>query len=128
MNTAKNYDLSILLIRITAGGLMLTHGFPKMMKLFAGGEIQFADPIGIGMTASLALAVFSEVICSFLVLVGYKTRWFAIPLAITMFIAAFVVHLSHPWAKKEMAIIYLLMYLALIISGSGKYSVDHKLK
>jgi putative oxidoreductase len=127
MEIEKSLHLSNLILRLASGGFMLTHGFPKLMKFFAEGEIQFADPIGIGVTASLALAVFSEFFCSIAIIVGLKTRLAAIPLAVTMFVAAVLVHGSDPWAVKEKAILYLAMYIAIIISGGGNFSLDKML-
>lgn len=121
-------DLGLLILRLGAGGLMLTHGLPKLMKLFAGGEIQFADPIGLGATVSLILAVFAEVVCSILIVLGLKTRLACVPSAFTMGVAAFVVHFSDPWGRKEKAILFLVMYVALLFTGPGKLSVDAKLK
>ena len=97
-----------------------------MMKLFAGGEIQFADPIGLGATASLVLTVFAEVICAAAILVGFKTKWASIPLIFTMLVAAFVVHADDPFGKKEFALLYAVGYLAISLLGAGKYSIDRK--
>jgi len=119
-------DLGKLVLRIGFGGFMLTHGIPKLMKLFAGGEIQFADPIGLGATASLVLTVFAEVICAAMILVGFKTKWATVPLIITMIVAAFIVHGADPFGKKEFALLYAVGYLAIGMIGAGKYSVDGK--
>ena len=96
-------DWGKLILRIGFAGFMLSHGIPKMMKLFAGGEIQFPDPIGVSPTLSLILTVFSEVLCALAVLVGFKTKYAVIPLIITMLVAAFVVHANDPFGKKEFA-------------------------
>lgn len=116
-------DLGLLLLRLFSGGLMLTHGYPKMLKLFSGKPIQFADPMGLGAPVSLGLATFAEVICAFLLIIGVKTRLNAIPLAITMFVAAFIVHGADPFARKEKAILFLGTYLVLIITGGGRFSI-----
>lgn len=115
-----------LLLRIAFGGFMLTHGIPKMMKLFAGGEIQFADPIGLGATVSLILTVFAEVICAALILIGFKTKWATYPLIITMLVAAFIVHGNDPFGKKEFALLYAVGFLAISLLGAGKFSIDRK--
>ncbi len=120
----KKNDLGILILRVSMSILMLSHGFPKLMKLFSGAKIAFPDPIGIGATGSLTLAVFSEFFCSLLILVGFKTRFAAIPLAITMFVAAFVVHGADPFGRKEKALVYLISYIFLFITGSGRFSLD----
>ena len=122
-----NLDWAALLLRIIGGGFMLAHGFPKFQKLIAG-NMEFADPIGIGVGPSLFLTVFAEFLCGILILFGLGTRLASIPLFITMFVAAFVVHGDDPFMKKEKALMYLLVYLALFLLGSGKYSIDNFIK
>ncbi|MBH54715.1 MAG: DoxX family protein [Opitutaceae bacterium] len=103
---------------------MLTHGYPKLLKLFGSGEIKFGDPIGIGPVASLVLVVFSEVVCTTLIGLGFLTRLSSIPVMITMLVAAFISHGADPFARKEMALLYLLVFTTLLVFGSGRYSVD----
>ena len=105
---------------------MLTHGFPKLMKLLAGGEIKFADPIGLGMGFTLFLAVFSEFLCSILIGIGLATRLATLPLMATMAIAVFVSHADDPFGSKEKALLYLLMFVVIFLAGPGKYSVDRR--
>lgn len=95
------------------------------MQLFGSDPIQFGDPIGIGVEASLTLTVFSEVICYILIIIGLGTRLASIPLVITMAVAFFIVHGADPLQRKELALIYLIVYLVLFFTGSGKYSLDH---
>jgi len=124
MNNQNN--LAKLILRLGFGGFMLSHGIPKLMKLFTGGEIKFPDPLHLGSTTSLILTVFAEVICAGLILIGYKTKWASIPLIITMLVAAFVVHGSDPWGKKEFALLYAVGYICIGLLGAGKYSLDRK--
>ena len=112
-----------LILRVTFGLLMLSHGVPKLMKLL-NGTMEFGDPIGIGVTASLTLTVFAEVVCSILLVIGLWTRLALIPLIITMFVAVFIVHIQDDLATMESALLYLLSYCALFLLGSGAYSMD----
>lgn len=125
MNTSPNYNLGLLLLRLGFGGMMLTHGIPKMMKMLSG-DFSFGDPIGIGEPASLVLAVLGEVVFPILVIIGFKTRLSAIPVIITMAVAAFIVHAADPLGTKEMALLYLIGFIAIAVLGAGKYSVDRK--
>ena len=125
MNSSTNYNLGLLLLRLGFGGMMLTHGIPKMMKMLSG-DFSFGDPIGLGEPASLVLAVLGEVVFLFLVIIGFKTRIAAIPVIITMAIAAFIVHAADPFGTKEMAILYLIGFTAIALLGAGKYAVDKK--
>lgn len=117
-------NILILSIRIAIAVFMITHGMPKLSKLLAGGEIQFGDPIGVGPTLSLIMVVFAEFFCSILIGIGLGTRLAVIPLMITMLVAAFISHGPDPFRQKEMALLYLLLYLALLVIGSRKYSLD----
>ena len=124
--TSEEYlNILVLVLRITVAAFMITHGAPKLSKLLEGGEIQFGDPLGLGPTLSLALVVFAEFFCSLLIGIGLGTRLAAIPLMITMLVAAFISHGPDPFRQKEMALLYFLIYLALLVIGSRKYSFDY---
>jgi putative oxidoreductase len=117
-------DLALLLMRLGFGGTMLlSHGLPKLFN-YAEKSGTFADPIGLGPQVSLGLAIFAEAFCSLGIITGFFTRLAAIPLAFTMFVAAVVVHSDDPWAKKELAVVYFIAFLALIIAGPGRISLD----
>lgn len=117
-------DLSLLVLRIGFGGVMLlAHGLPKLMS-YSERSATFADPIGMGPAVSLSLAIGAEVFCALAVIFGLFTRLAAVPLAFTMFVASVIVHADDPWQKKELAVMYFIAYLALIIAGPGRFSLD----
>lgn len=118
------HDYALLMIRAGFGGIMLlAHGLPKLLN-FSQYSTQFADPIGLGPTVSLSLAIFAEVFCAAAVVLGVYARWAAIPLVITMAVAAFVVHGADPFAKREMAMLFLIAFLSIALSGGGRFSLD----
>ncbi len=118
-------DIGLAFFRITMSIMLLTHGFPKFQKLISG-NFEFGDPIGIGATPSLFLAVIGEFICPILIIVGFKTRWVAIPPAITMLVAATIVHAEDPFGSKEKALLFLVSFITIFLLGPGKFSVDKK--
>lgn len=122
-------DFALLLLRtITSAFMLFAHGLPKLSRLFSSGEISFADPLGIGTIPSLVLAVISEFFCSILIILGLFTRASLIPLIITMFVAGFIHHAPDPFAQKEKALLFLLIYVFLFITGPGKYSLNRMIK
>ena len=117
-------DIGLLILRLTFGGVMLlSHGLPKLMS-YSEKAATWADPIGVGPQASLALAIFAEAFCSLAVVLGLFTRFAVIPLMVTMFVAFVVVHAADPWGKKELAFMYLTAFMVLAITGPGIYSLD----
>ncbi len=118
-------DIGLAVLRIFPSAFLLSHGIPKLQKLL-NGDFEFADPIGIGATPSLFLAVIGEVICPILVIIGYKTRWATLPILILMAVAAFIVHGSDPFGIKELALLYLVCFAVIMLLGPGRYSIDKK--
>lgn len=125
MNKALVKDIGLAVLRILPSAMLLTHGVPKLQKLISG-NFEFGDPIGIGVAPSLFLAVIGEFVCPVLLLIGFKTRWVAIPPAITMAVAAFIAHGDDPFANKEKALLYLVFFVAIALLGPGRFSVDKK--
>jgi putative oxidoreductase len=122
-------DFALLLLRVTSGAFMLfAHGLPKLNRLFSSGEITFSDPLGIGTVPSLVLAVFSEFFCSILLIIGAFTRVSLIPLIITMFVAAFIHHAGDPFLQIEKALLFLLIFVVLFLTGPGKFALGRSVK
>lgn len=121
---SRNY--ASLILRLTAA-LLLMHGWPKMMHFSERAE-QFGDPIGIGPTGSLALAVFAEVVCTIFVVIGLYTRAASIPVVITMIVAVLFAHEGDPIADREPALMYLAIFAAIFFLGGGRFSADNYLR
>jgi putative oxidoreductase len=125
----RSTDAGLLIVRLWFGGSMaVLHGWQKAANFstFAG---QFADPFGIGKTPSLALVVFAELVCAACIVLGLFTRVAALILAFTMAVAFWIGHgakLSGP-GSGEMAFLFLGAFVALLIAGAGKFSVDAKM-
>ena len=121
-------DLAYLFLRVLSGAMMLFgHGVSKLER-FNDDPIRFGDPIGVGAIPSLILATIAEVVCAGLIMAGFLTRYALIPLIITMLVAGVITHLDDPWGKKELALLYLIVFIGLFLTGPGKYSVDAKIE
>lgn len=117
-------SIGLLIVRIIVGAFMLTHGFGKLMILLDGAYAMFPDPLGIGASASLFLIVLAEFLCSIFLILGVATRLSSIPLLTGMLVAGLIVHGADPFASKELSLLYGSVYMMLIITGPGKYSID----
>ena len=119
-------NIALLILRVVfAGSMLYGHGLAKFNKLIQG-DLSFANPIGIGEAPTLILAVFSEFLAPIFIIFGYKTKFFSFFPAATMFIAAFVVHWGDPFGRVEKALLFLTVFVILMMTGPGKYSIDRK--
>ncbi len=118
-------DFALAILRVGFSAVMLTHGVPKISMLLDNPS-GFSDPIGIGATVTLVLAILGEVIAPLFVLIGLKTRIASIPVILIMAAATFVVHADDAFAIKEKAVLFLIAFIVIALAGPGKYSVDGK--
>ncbi len=118
-------DLGVLILRVaTAGTMLFSHGMGKLHN-FTNLAGVFPDPLHLGSSTSLVLAIFAEVVCSVFVMIGLATRLACIPLIITMLVAILVIHAADPWDKKEFAFLYLIPFVTIALVGPGRFSLDN---
>jgi putative oxidoreductase len=117
-------DLARLTLRIVLGlSFALAHGWPKLAS-FAERAESFPDPLGIGSTPSLVLAIFGELVCGLAVALGLFTRWTVVAPIVTMVVAFFLVHAGDPFGNRELALLYLAGFVAILLLGGGRWSLD----
>lgn len=117
-------DLAALILRIGFGILMIpSHGYAKLVS-FNERKDEFMDFLGLGSTVSLSLAVFAEIFCSVLLILGLLTRLATIPLLITILVI-FSVHNWELIGKYELVTAFFVGYLAIILQGPGRFSLDY---
>ncbi|WP_192348608.1 DoxX family protein [Algoriphagus sp. Y33] len=123
----KSISLSLLILRIGVSFSMIyLHGYQRLIN-FSHISTEFADPLGVGVVASLSLVVFAEFFCSLFLITGLFTRWSCIPLIITMIVATWVINAGKGFIFQEKSFIYLITYVSLLISGGGYFSIDYLL-
>ena len=120
-------EVAELILRVTAGAFMLTHGLGKLLSFSEKAQF-FPDPLGIGSALSLSLATFAEFFCSLLLMVGFLTRFSAFSNLSTMLVAGFIFHSADPFSKKELALLYAGIFLYFTIVGGNRYSLDQLLR
>jgi len=128
--TGKLRDVPLLMFR-----WILALGFyePAMMKVKnLSGVAEWFESMNYPLPMVTAtLSMVTEVTGIVLLIVGLGTRLISIPLMFVMVIATLTVHLPNGFPAGdngfEIPLYYFLMLFALVVYGSGKYSLDHLL-
>lgn len=101
LDRSKQLDfLAPLLLRIFLAPIFIIAGYGKLTNLESTAEY-FGNPDwGLGMPAPLLMALLAsltEFFGGIAILIGFATRWFAIPLMFTMAVAAGTAHWQNGW-------------------------------
>lgn len=121
------HTIAYTFFRVLSGLLLMINGWSKWLAL-PDASLDFPDPLGIGSTLSIYLAIFSELICGLALVLGLMTRIASIPIVITFVVAVFLVHGNDPFDVKQTAMLYLIASLYIIVKGSGRFSLDELIK
>lgn len=84
------------------------------------------DPLGIGSTASTYFAIVANIISPIFVLLGLGTRIAVLPILAVTLTGFFIVHISDPWAVKDVPLMYSIAFSLILVLGPGKHSLDNK--
>ena len=132
-----NLDLGLLLIRVMIGVLMAFYGYTKLTHFneMAASDFWAKNISFLGMSGSvpLALTVFAELFCSVLLILGLFSRFSLLVLAFCMAYIFLVVFPMEILSKGQngyefnSAFTYCIIYIGLLFTGVGKYSLDAKL-
>lgn len=120
---AISLPLGLLFLRVSAALLLLhIHGLPKLLNWST--ELQrIEDPFGLGPTLTLAMAVFAEVICPVLLMLGVFARLACLPVLAVLGVALAVVHPKWTLEQAQFAWLFTVLFAGLAITGPGAWAI-----
>lgn len=131
MKILNNNDFGILILRLSLGILMLFHGVAKVTH-----GVSFIESMLLqqGLPSFVAYGVYvGELIAPFAIVLGVKTRLFAMIYAFNCLVAALMAHSGdllsltpHGGWAVELLGLYFFGAIALIFLGGGRYSLQSK--
>ena len=119
----KGISFLLLFVRLFFGALFLMHGLDKMTNFNTLSET-YPSVLGLGSYMTLMITVFCEFACSMFLMVGLLTRIMLIPMMIAMAVAFFDIH-DGMMPEGELALIFMIVFLVLFMTGPGRYSLDY---
>lgn len=127
-------SFGLLLIRVFLGLGIAAHGYQKLAgEGGLAGFTGYLTSLGVPYPQYAAyLSVGAELVGGVLLAVGFLTRFVALALAINMFVAVITVHrtsyfLDNQPPGMEYALNLGIVFLALVFTGPGRYSIDNRL-
>ncbi|MBR5834825.1 MAG: DoxX family protein [Bacteroidales bacterium] len=119
----KGVSLFILILRLFFGVMFFLHGVDKMMNFSELSET-FPNVFGFGSYMSLMVSIFCEFCCSLFLMAGLLIRLMLLPMIAAMAVAFFDIH-DAVLPQGELALIYLIVFFLIYLTGPGKYSLDY---
>lgn len=128
-NNPTLLNLSLLILRLTAGIILFVIGSGKVMGWFGGMGLTVTVQMFVskmGIPAPLAyLSCFAEFLGGFFLIIGFLTRPAALAVVINMTVATIVtLPMGFFFGKAGYPFCLLIMALVILLAGPMAYSVD----
>ncbi|MDP3889095.1 MAG: DoxX family protein [bacterium] len=125
-------ELGLLILRFGIGLIFVRHGFGKIIAgkqtwIALGGAM---SNFGITFAPMIwgLLAAFAESFGGIFLVLGYYTRIASFFMAFVMFVAV-IMHLKKgdDWTTVSHPLALLIVFISLMLMGSGRYSLDSRI-
>ena len=122
--------VSWLLIRVTAGLMLIPHGWPKLMMGVTATANMALVKRGIAPAEPLAVVLITlETLGGLCIALGLFTRFWAAAVTIEMCVIVYHHLPKFGWGERgyEYPLFWALVMLAIALRGGGPYSLDRRL-
>ncbi|MWV11718.1 DoxX family membrane protein [Pseudomonas sp. R-28-1W-6] len=111
-------DWALLFLRSTSALLLLhVHGLLKLLRFSQETQLMKAL-LGLGGVVTLCLAIFAEVLCPLVILLGMCIRTACLPILMALLVSLLLVHPDWSLAEDQAGWL-LIIFTTLAISGPG---------
>ena len=125
-------EAGLFVIRTGIGLIFIRHGFPKLLNGVSEWKWLGDQMANLGITFAPAMwgffAACSEFFGGISLTLGLGTRLATLFMTFSMFVAV-VMHIKKgdPWGHLSHPLALMVIFIGLMIAGSGKYSLDYYL-
>jgi putative oxidoreductase len=120
-------SVGLLFLRLIGGGLLISGRAWKWQAMIDGNRI--LESTGWVFAGEIAwfLTLFSECLCTILVMLGMFTKFTSVPPAVAMIIAGLAMPSGTAWSTRELYFLLALPFFVLSFTGAGDYSADSRI-
>jgi len=86
-------------------------------------SLTYPSVLGFGSYMTLMLTIICEFACSLFFITGCITRVALLPMIVAMAVAFFDIH-DGMMPEGELALIFMIVFIGVFLTGPGRYSVD----
>lgn len=117
--------LPLLFLRVAVSlEIMIVHGLKKIGVGVAEAE-KVPDPFNLPYALNQFLATSANLFFPLLVIIGLFTRLAILPTLAVTSMGYFVIHWNDSLIERDIPFMYTMVYLFLLFTGPGKYSIDY---
>ena len=123
-------DFAFLVLRVFTGALLIHHGFEKLNDITNFADA-FVRPLHLPFPIALSyIAAYSEIVGSWLLILGLGTRLGAVAILGTMSVAIYhaIVTSGFNIYLLELLALYFAAAFSIILLGPGRFSADYLIK
>jgi len=121
-------SLGLLLLRVIGGALLISGRAWTWQTLIDSNRVLESTGWILGGEIGWFLTLFSECLCTLLVMFGMFTKFASVPPAVAMMIAGLALPGGTAWSERELYFLLALPFFVLSFTGAGEYSVDSRIK
>jgi putative oxidoreductase len=117
-------DWGLLFLRISSSLFLLwVHGLPKLLNYSAQLQV-IEDPFHMGVSLTLMLAIFAEVLCPLLIIAGVLVRLACLPILTLLLVALLIVHPQWSVDEGQFGWLLLILFTSIFIAGPGRLALN----
>lgn len=120
-------SVGLLFLRLIGGALLISGRAWSWQTMIDSNRVLESTGWVLGGEIGWFLTLFSECLCTLMVMLGIFTRFTSVPPAVAMVVAGLALPGGTAWSTRELYFLLGLPFFVLSFTGPGDYSVDSRI-
>ena len=120
-------SVGLLFLRLIGGALLISGRAWTWQTMIDSNRVLESTGWVLGGEIGWFLTLFSECLCTLMVMLGIFTKFTSVPPAVAMVVAGLALPGGTAWSTRELYFLFALPFFVLSFTGPGDYSVDSRI-